>query len=420
MKHLYQKIYITVIGSLIALVLIAGLCWKLLSDPSHFENSLNIAREIAKELLPPASDSVKLQQQKLTGLAERLELELGLFDANGGVIATTESTLPAPSLDRWHSKRSFQHRKGAWIARLSDGRWLSVRRYPPEGFGYGPFRFIFVLAGIALVIAIAIYPAVRGLTGRLERLQRGVETLGSGDLSTRVSVEGKDEVAQLASSFNITAERIETLLNSHKMFLANASHELRTPLSRLRVAVELLKDKADPKHKENLETDISELDSMIEEILLASRLNTLEDLDIIEDVDLLALVAEEAARYPGIELDGQETIVTGDCRLLRRLIRNLLENAKRYGEPPVNVSLSIKEDIAYLEVADKGKAISRKDFEKIFEPFYRPEGTTGTSGTGLGLALVKQIARRHGGEAIIKHQNDGATCFVVSLPVLKT
>ncbi len=419
MKQLYQKIYLTVIGSLIALVIIAGLCWKLLSNPTHFENSLNIAKEIATKILPPSTDSTDLQQKKLTELAKSLKLELALFQSDGTVIATTENTLPPPSLDKWHSKRTFQHRKGAWIAKLTDGRWISVRRYPPDGFGHGPFRIIFLLGGIALIIAIAIYPAVRGLTGRLERLQQGVETLGSGDLATRVSVEGRDEIAQLATSFNTAAERIEALLNSHKMFLANASHELRTPLSRLRVTVELLKDKADPKHRSNLETDIAELDDMIEEILLASRLNTLNDIGHLEEVDLLALAAEETARYPGFELEGEQVTMMGDSRLLRRMIRNLLENAKRYGTPPVNITLHKGKGNIHLQVADKGKNVASENFEKIFDPFFRPEGTTGTSGTGLGLALVRQIARRHGGEATVKHLEDGCTCFEISLPERK-
>ncbi|MGH1353360.1 MAG: sensor histidine kinase [Methyloligellaceae bacterium] len=416
MKQLYQKIYLTVIGSLIALVIIAGLCWKLLSNPSHFEDSLHIAREIATTILPPAADKPEDQQKKLGDLADRFRLELALFDASGKLIAITADGLPAPSLESWRGERTFQHRRGAWIARLADGRWVSVRRPPPDGIGFGPFRFIFILGGIVLAIAIAIYPAVRGLTGRLERLQQGVETLGSGDLATRVSVEGRDEIAQLATSFNTAAERIEALLNSHKMFLANASHELRTPLSRLRVTVELLKDKADPKHRSNLETDIAELDDMIEEILLASRLNTLNDIGHLEEVDLLALAAEETARYPGFELEGEQVTMMGDSRLLRRMIRNLLENAKRYGTPPVNITLHKSEGNINLQVADKGKNVASENFEKIFDPFFRPEGTTGTSGTGLGLALVRQIARRHGGEATVKHLEGGCTCFEISLP----
>src|SRR5262249_27867480 len=148
------------------------------------------------------------------------------------------------------------------------------------------------LGAIAVVVGICAYPLVRRLTRRLERLQAGVESLGAGDLSARVKVEGKDEVARLAESFNRSAARIEDLVGAHKMLLANTSHELRTPLSRIRLGIELLKQSGDPKHKADLERDIAELDGLIEQILLSSRLDAVKGIDTLEEIDLLALAAE--------------------------------------------------------------------------------------------------------------------------------
>ena len=108
-------------------------------------------------------------------------------------------------------------------------------------------------AASSLAVAIGAYPIVRGLTRRLERLQAGVETLGAGNLSARVKVEGKDEVARLAGSFNRAAARIEELVGAHRMLLANASHELRTPLSRIRLGIELFEQSKDPKYKAAIE-----------------------------------------------------------------------------------------------------------------------------------------------------------------------
>src|SRR5262249_42872745 len=147
--------------------------------------------------------------------------------------------------------------------------------------------------------------------------------------------EGRDEVARLAGSFNRAAGRIEDLIGAHKALLANASHELRTPLARIRMAVELMKQDADAKRKAGLEQDIAELDALIDEILLASRLDAVKGLERVEDIDLLALAAEECARYESVELEGRPVVVRGDPRLLRRLVRNLLENAKRHGAPPI-------------------------------------------------------------------------------------
>jgi signal transduction histidine kinase len=235
---------------------------------------------------------------------------------------------------------------------------------------------------------------VRRLTKRLERLQHGVEALGAGELSARVKVEGRDEVAQLAESFNRAAARIEELVAAHKSLLANASHELRTPLARIRMALELGKDRRE------IERDIAELDALIDEVLLASRLDAVASLENVEEVDLLALAAEEASRYD-VEAQGEPTTIRGDPRLLRRMIRNLLENARRHGAPPIELSVRNRE----IRVCDSGPGVPEADRERIFERFNSKHGT------GLGLALVRQIARRHGGEA----RCDG-NCFVVTFP----
>jgi methyl-accepting chemotaxis protein len=121
------------------------------------------------------------------------------------------------------------------------------------------------LGAIAIVVAVGAGPVVRRLTRRLERLQRGVESLGAGDLRARVRVEGRDEVARLAQSFNQAAARIESLVDAHKMLLANASHELRPRLTRISLGLELVG--APPERKLELERNIAELDQLVDEIL---------------------------------------------------------------------------------------------------------------------------------------------------------
>lgn len=143
-----------------------------------------------------------------------------------------------------------------------------------------------------------------------------------------------------------------------------------------------------------MEHDIAELDALIEELLLASRLDAAPPL-AKEEVDLLGLAAEECARYEGVSLEGDHVTMRGDPRLLRRLLRNLLENAFRHGRPPVSVFLSRNS----LTVRDAGTPIPAGEKEKLFEPFYRLPGSSGTGGAGLGLAIVRQIARQHGGDA---------------------
>jgi signal transduction histidine kinase len=175
-----------------------------------------------------------------------------------------------------------------------------------------------------------------------------------------------------------------------------------------------MKQSAEPKRKAGLEQDIAELDLLIDEILLASRLDAIADLDAMEELDLLALAAEEGARYDDVHIDGGSLMVLGDARLLRRLLRNLVENAFRHGVPPVQISLARQGNFAQITVSDAGLGVPPAEFERIFEPFYRRSGATENIGVGLGLALVKQIARRHGGEAYCMTSGEGSI-FVVTL-----
>lgn len=271
---------------------------------------------------------------------------------------------------------------------------------------------------ISLVVAAAAYPIVRRLTGRLERLQAAVEAWGSGALSTRVAVEGRDEVAQLATSFNAAAARVEALMGAQKMLLANASHELRSPLARIRMATELLQAGAPADIRAELTRNIAELDQLIEEVLLASRLDAVRDAERPPvNVDLTALVAEECARV-GARFDAAAIERRGDPALLRRMVRNLLENARHHGgASPIAVALAEEEGAIRLEVCDGGPGVAEDEREAIFTPFYRARGASeADGGHGLGLSLVRQIARRHGGEVTYVARPGGGGCFRVTLP----
>ncbi|MDP9007577.1 MAG: ATP-binding protein [Pseudomonadota bacterium] len=133
----------------------------------------------------------------------------------------------------------------------------------------------------------------------------------------------------------------------------------------------MLKSVVDPKSKAGLEKDIAELDELVDEILLASRLNAIEQPQISEEVDLLALTAEECSRYDEVQLEGAPIVLRGDARLLRRLVRNLLENAKRHGAPPTQVRLQREGPTVVLKVWDSGSGPAPAEFEQMFTPFYR-------------------------------------------------
>jgi signal transduction histidine kinase len=411
MRRLYLRIYLAVLASLAAFALVSGFLWRQLGD-GPAGHALEVAGILAQNVLPAAGAPHPEQQAALDRLAANLQADIALFAADRTPIAAVGAPLSAPEGDRGHGPWWRRGGPSGWAVRLADGRWL-VARVPHDHRRPGLGLF-FTLALVALAVAVGAYPVVRRVTARLERLQAGVESLGAGELGARVRVEGRDEVARLAESFNRAAARIEELVGAHKTLLANTSHELRTPLARIRMAVELMKDSADPRRKRELEQDIAELDGLIDEILLASRLDAVKERDPDEDVDLLALASEECARYAEAELEGQPAIVPGDPRLLRRMIRNLLENARRHGAPPIEVCVRPAAGGAELRVCDHGPGVPETERDGIFEPFHRFARADGGGGVGLGLTLVRQIARRHGGEAQYRGRERGG-CFVVSL-----
>src|SRR5262249_42538354 len=413
MRRLYQKIYLVFLASLIAVAAISGLSWRIVQTNLPHSEVLDFAGELVLAALPPADAPSQAQQRAVERLSRQLRIDIALLDQNRAAVAAAGRPLPQPTSAA--ASGGWLHGRGgaSWAFRLPDGRWL-VARSPlrPGGPLLGLFFF---LAAMAIAIAVFSYPVVRGLTKRIERLQTGVETLGAGNLATRVAVEGRDEVAQLAASFNRAASRIEELVSGHRLLLANASHELRTPLSRIRLGIELFEAKPDPKIKADIARDIAELDELIEEILLASRLDTAASPPAAENVDLLALVAEECGHYHGCTLDGEPIRLGGDARLLRRLIRNLLDNAQRHGRPPIRIELRRNGRRASLSVIDAGDGIPLSEREHIFLPFRRLRGDR--KGAGLGLALVRQIARLHGGDAKVTPRPDAQSCIVVELPM---
>ena len=413
MLRLYLRFYIALLVSLALMGLAASVLMRFAGGP--MEQIGVTAGRLAQNILPSAQAPASEQQQALQRVAAGFKADVTLFAADGTVIAAIGHPLPLPSA-RHSQLLSFAHAPGGGAlssVRLADGRLLVASVPMGSGMTHANFHLLVLFA--VLSIGLAAFPIVRQISGRLERLQRGVDSLGAGDLGARVAVEGRDEIAGLAESFNRAATQIELLIHANRSLLANASHELRTPLARIRLAVEMLKQSADPKTKAGLEQDIAELDGLVDEILLASRLDTVAQNEVWEEIDLLALAAEESARYDEVQLDGEHLKVQGDPRLLRRLLRNLLENARRHGLPPTQVRLQREGGFALLKVWDNGPGPAPAEFEQVFTPFYRRRGSHNSTGNGLGLSLVRQIARRHGGDARCASMDDGRSCFIVTL-----
>ncbi len=453
LQRLYVRIWLAVLLAVAVLTMLVGWAWRLATDPPLRDVVVRndagqiigkgVSRRSTPHRAPPgptygAADAEALPRLPLPEEEEPDENRTPV--AEGEIQAAGES-----------GAHAGMARGPEFIVRMQDGQRLLVHLpRPPRSSWWNrpPFGFFWMLGLVGVAMALAMYPIIRRLTRRLESLQRGVDQWGRGDLSARVSIQGRDEAGLLAQRFNYAAERIETLVASHKTLLqsqksllANASHELRSPLTRIRMGIELMGSTPSPNFKNEIARNIGELDELIEEILLASRLDAREaDLGTVEEVDLTGLVAEECARLGASfegdqdgdpdsmpaalepanandDAEGPPVAVRGVTKLLRRAVRNLLENARRYTSGPVTVTLRHSGDRAVLHVFDRGPGVPPDQRARIFEPFYRlPGASERDGGVGLGLALVKSIAERHGGSVRCEGREGGGACFVIELP----
>jgi len=415
MRRLHLRLYLTIVGTLVAFAFCAAILWHLVAWPQGAAWSIETATHLSANMLDDVREPT-LDQTIVDALANQLHADVLLLDPDGSKSPVTHGERYVPAHGRV-DEVGWRYDDGrSYAVRLADQRVLIV--HPHYRFLLHGLHMVLFLSALAAILALMVYPIARGITARLARLETGVSTFGAGDLSARVAVEGRDEVAALATSFNESAARIEQLVRANQMLLANCSHELRTPLTRMRLAIERLSapgGQADGQSKAELASNIAELDALIGELLLSSRLDATKRLERIERVDLLALVAEEASHFDR-EVTGDAISIDGDPLLLRRLVRNLLENARAHAGGATDVSIARETDNARLIIEDAGPGVPEDDRERIFEPFYRRRDAAQPTGAGLGLAIVRQIARIHGGDVRCEPREAGGSRFAVTLP----
>ena len=396
--RLWLKIWLSVVLVVMATTLLASLGSRYLSDPPIREvvarNATGAVVAQGRALFVPPDGLPEGQRKPSPGMEG---MTLGLYG-------------PGPE----------------FLLTMEDGEWLHVHiPRPPRTFWSLPNGLLWTLVLSAIGVALGSYPIIRRLTRRLESLERAVAHWGEGDFSVRMPVKGDDEVSSLTQRFNQAAEKMQGLMQSHKNLLAHTSHELRTPITRLRMAMELHEDKPSAALRTEILRDLAELDQLVEEVLLASRLDqvTQGKSDSMTGVDLAGLASEECSRSEiALDMRSAQSLQTQGVEvLLRRMMRNLIDNAIRHGgaiEEVVMRLRPIEGGRVRIEVTDRGPGVPAEFLEKIFEPFYRlPGRSEWQGGTGLGLTLVRSIARHHGGDVRCELQAGGGACFVVELPL---
>jgi signal transduction histidine kinase len=329
--------------------------------------------------------------------------------------------------DRRDLYREFEHRVSFFqprvLARASaDGRYwfflIPARGRP--GFSFFLPQYLWIVGAMVLLS----YLLALHLTSPLRRLQKAVERFGKGEMGARVESTRRDELGQLARTFDQMADRLQTLLAAERRLLLDISHELRSPLARLSVAVELARSSQDLESREaalnRIEKEAERLNAMVGELLQVTRVEAdprslrrepvrLDDLlgDVVEDC-----AVEAGARGCSVTLKSAPPLtVSGDAELLRRAVENVVRNAIRHTAPETTVEVTLEQadSCARIQVRDRGPGVAPEHLPRIFDPFYRVETDRNRSsgGVGLGLAIARRAIELHKGRIQARNADPG-------------
>jgi signal transduction histidine kinase len=436
--RLHSRIYV---HSLIVLLVVAAatsLVFALVTRGAMIRDmGERMARHAAGLAAERLHDPVALSA-RLRRLHEDLDVDVAVRDLDGRVVADAGEGLPSPAAVTLAAVRAGQvvargrpiphvlapvrdPTSGAIVATVEVS---AHRRLGPAGLA----RPLLFVALVLAALAVATRPLARRLSRPLERLTEAVRRLGSGDLAARAPLPAArgwwrrdrpsagDEIADLTRAFNDMAERVERLVRGEKELLANVSHELRSPLARLRMTLALLpRGGADEARLLEAERDLTELERLIDDVLATARLNATGLPARLAEVDvraLLAELAERAQRDPAIAgktvrvAETPPLTLTADEALLRRALWNLVENAAKYGAPPITLAAARAGAAVVLSVEDEGPGVPPAARERVLESFYRLDaartsGGPGPAGFGLGLTFARRVAEVHGGTIAI-------------------
>ncbi len=327
---------------------------------------------------------------------------------------------------------------GSLLTSESGKKYVIISHFPqkmprPEHFIMG--RVIDTMPFYLLITAIFCYALSRYMVGPIAELRQASRDFAGGKLDARVTgsaIRRHDEVGDLAIDFNDMADKIEQMIRAQRRLFGDISHELRSPLARLQVAAELLQKKLPATEQPMLtriEKEVARINSLIEEVLQFSRLETGNINEEKRQIDLNAILTricndasfEGKARNCQVSLKmAADCTISGRQQLIERAIENVLRNAIKYSpeNSQVEVTLSEHDRSLVIRIADRGPGVSEADIGKLFEPFYRcaEDRNRSTGGTGLGLAIALHAVKLHNGSIRLKNRDGGGFIAEIILP----
>ena len=306
---------------------------------------------------------------------------------------------------------------------------------PVPMFNWMPVK---LAAGITLLsmflLCLGVYGLIVPMQRKLKQVNEALDVMRTGDMSQRVPVEGYDEMASLATSYNSMSDHIQRLIEAQRELMRAVSHELRTPVARIRFGMEMLADEDDHEYRlqqvEMIDKDIEALNTLIDEIMTYAKLEQgtpsldFEKIVLIDVLKQVAVETEALKTQKIIHLNplSSDVIVDAERRYLHRVVQNLVGNAIRYCDHQVNISGGVNHqtNMAYVCVEDDGPGIPEEDRKRVFEAFARLDDsrTRASGGYGLGLSIVRRIAYWFGGTIEVDQSSDlGGARFTMSWPV---
>lgn len=371
------------------------------------------------------SGGPKALQWDLDRIKGIFQAEAFLTDANGRDLVTGADRRSLIRAGTW----SWLRRNRAVIARRSgDGRYWFILSIPEEAAARAflpPEQLLVLLAVLLLCYLLARY-----LTSPLRALQAALERFGHGDFAARTGSVRRDELGELARTFDRMAERIQNLVAAERRLLLDISHELRSPLARLGVAIELARsgDNRDAA-LDRIQKESDRLNMLVGELLQTMRAevdpNMIRTQPVRLDELLAAIVSdcaiEASARGCSLQFNAEGPVtVPGDAELLRRATENVIRNAIRYAPPQtaVEVRLTRHNHLARIQVHDHGPGVPEEALGRIFDPFYRVERDRNreNGGVGLGLAIARRAVELHKGKLEARNAHPGLL-IEIELPV---